>query len=183
MVFAGITTSGLLDEIIPDVDTEYEKIYTIPISENSGFTDPELVDISSSSEYEDFKDNIDGFEITDISMEVVAFDGPSDMYFSGEVLARDTAMETEVIVGDFMSANLSELVANDSVYMVSKLITGLDQVEVWLEDPGMFYALASYNLTDKEGNPYPLNDAEYNLKLGLKYMVTVITVASSEEEE
>jgi hypothetical protein len=182
LVFAGLTSCGLLDEIIPDIDTEYNEVFTIPISDNSGNTDPQLVDIASSREYDDFKNNIDGFEINEITIEVLSFDGPSDMFFSGEVLALDTTMSNKIVVGKIISANISQLVENDSVYSVETLVPGLEQVAVWLEDPGKFYAQTSYNLTNKEGDPYPLGDEEYSLELGLKYKVTVITVSGTKED-
>src|SRR6056297_2187344 len=84
-VFSGLTSCELFDDLIPDVDTEYSKTFSVLISENQGETESELVDITDSDEYEDFKDNIKGYEINKINYEITEINVPENMYFSGSV--------------------------------------------------------------------------------------------------
>lgn len=183
LIIAGLTSCDLLDELIPDVETDYERNFHISITDNSGFTELELIDVASSEDYAEFQDNINGYEITSIVISVTAYNGPEDMYFNGTILARDTTLTVSVDVADIPHTNISTLLASESEFDVEEIAEGIDQVINWLDDPGKFYAQASYNLTDAMGEPYPVSDEDYSIDLMVKYYVTVITGAGSSSEE
>lgn len=175
--FLGFGSCGLLDDLIPDVDTTFSKTFYIDIDSPSGEEGPETIDVNDSEDYEDFEDNIDGFEINDIKFEIFNYDGPDDLYFRGNIMAVSTDGSESVIAGTIENFLLSNYADDGMEHQVIEVTEGLDQIIDWLDSPGNFDLYVSYELVDSMGNLYDTEGMNYSLDLKLIYYVTVLTGA------
>ncbi len=173
VVFLG--SCEMLNQLLPDLETEFEKVFTINVTSTQGSTSFELIDLSTIEEYEDYQDNISGFNVTGIGFEIENYDGPEDMNLTCELIARSTDGETDVKVGDINSVNIYTIADNGVEYDAVELTSGLDQVVAWLDNPGSFYVSTSYVVTDMMGEAYPVSAQGYSFDLRVRYYVSVLT--------
>ena len=170
-----LASCEMLNQLLPDLDTEFEKVFTINVTSTQGSTSFEFIELSTIEEYEDYQDNIDGFNITGIGFEIENYDGPEDMNLTCELMARSTDGKTDVKVGDINNVNIYAIADNGVEYEAEELTSGLDQVVAWLDDPGSFYVSTSYVVTDMMGEPYPVSAQGYSFDLKVRYYVSVLT--------
>jgi len=166
---------SLFDSLIPDVDTDYSKTFTVHITNSSGYTVSTLVDVTSSSDYNDFKDHIDGFTINKITWQISDYQAPDDMYFNGTVNAWDVDSTKSFHVADIRKVKLANVVSAGEQDNVDEISAGTDLIAGWLNSPGRFYFDAGYELTDSSGKPYMVEGKNYSFKMTLTYYVTVKT--------
>jgi len=172
-----ITSCELIDEAIPDVDTSYSETFFVDIGSNSGQSSKILVDITDSDEYNDFKENIKGFEITAVKYQVLNYNAPADMYFNGTITVISADDSETLTSGTVRNIPLSTIAGDGKEYDVTSEAPGIQKIEEWLDSPGSFYVMLQYNLVDSTGNPYPTEGKGYSFDLKIIYEVTVETGA------
>ena len=166
----------LLDNLIPDVDTDFNKTFTVVLTSNSGYTEDELVDVTESDEYENFRDNIKGFKVNKITFQILDANIPDDMYFQGSINCSEETSGQTATAGVISRAKLLTL-AEGAIENECELSTDeTKKIVAWLDDPGKFKYNAYYLLTGESGNPYDLSQNQgYSFRLKIKFYVTVIT--------
>lgn len=170
----GISSCGLISNLIPDVETEFSHTYTVNVGDNSNETDPEEVDVKSSEEYEDFKNNIGGFSIDNIVFMIENYNAPEDMWFNG-VINASAEGQSPVKVGTINRVQLSTIADNGEEYDLTDYVANVQTLVDWLDSPGKFSAVLTYNLTDETGDPYKTEDMGYYFDVKVIYKVTVET--------
>lgn len=174
VTFVGISSCGLISDLIPDVETEFSQTYTVRVGDNSNETDPKTIDVTSSEEYEDFKNNIEGFTIDEIVFQILNYHAPADLYFDGEIEASIEG-ETPVTAGTINRVQLKPIADSMEEYEIVQYVDNIQQLVDWLDSPGQFTATLKYNLTNAAGNPYLTEDQGYNFQVKVIYRVTVET--------
>lgn len=176
--FGGLISCGLFDNLIPDVDTTYTSSFVVSIVSNEGETLMDEINITDSQEYEDFKDNINGYKITKITYSVVQANIPDDMYLSGTVKCYSTDEQEVVSVGTIVPVKLFDIIDISDEQDVVQLNEGVTKVLGWLDAPGSFKMNAVYSLKNAAGGAYSISGTEdYGFTLKLKFYVTVETGA------
>lgn len=175
-VLLGFSSCSIIDSLIPDVNTEYSITFPVEIGDNSGSTEPDSVDVTDSEDYNDFKDNIDGYEIQKILFQIRNFNAPADMFFEGQLLATSIDGTENATVGTIERFRLSEYADDIVEHQVTKVATGVKKVVSWLDSPGKFLAEMSYQLTDESGQPYEIpEESNYFFDVKIIYKVKVKT--------
>ena len=169
------SSCGLISDLIPDVDTTFEKIIPVDIEDNSGYTDADTIDLESSGDYSEFEGNIDGFKINEIRFDILNYNVPPDMYFTATIHAISEDGTESVIPGKISSSLLRSLAEDEKENEVEEISEGLDKVIEWLDSPGRFIVKLSYELKDASGNPYPVEGEGYRFDIKIIFDVTVIT--------
>ena len=171
-----INSCDLLDNLIPDVNTKFTKTFTISVTENSGFTNDETVNIADSEEYNDFKENIKGFEVTKITYEILNADVPDNMYFQGSLKCSEEVSGESATAGTIGRINLSNISDTFTEREYELNTDGINLITGWLSDPGKFKYNAWYTLTNASSNPYVIpENSNYNFKLRIKFYIKVKT--------
>jgi len=170
------TSCSLVNEIVPDVNTDYSKAIKVQIFTNSGESGDQIIDVSTSEQYNDFKNNIGGFELRKITYEINNVNTPEDMYFNGNVICSNEEKTEIYTIGSMEKGNLIALEAQGEKKLASTA-ENVDKVLGWLDSPGRFKLKSSYILTNQDGSPYPINGliAGSNFELVIKLYVTVKT--------
>jgi hypothetical protein len=170
------SSCDMVSDLIPDVDTDFSKTFQIQIFTPSGTTDPQIVDVTTSEDYNDFKNNIGGYELRKITYRVKNVNAPEDMYFSGTVVCGNEENTEAYIIGTIAQANLAALDSSETENEVILSTDNIDKVLGWLDSPGIFKVNASYALTKADGTPYSIIGVEgSNFELVVKFYVTVKT--------
>ncbi len=177
LVTLSFSSCDLLDELIPDIDTELSKSFQIQIYDNSGTTEPELIDVTTSEEYNDFKDNIEGFELRKVTYEVKNYNTPDDMYFSGDIICSNEENTESFVIGSMLKQNIASLSTTGGEIEVPYAAEAVDKVLAWLDSPGRFKLQAGYKFTNADDIPYVINgtNSGSNFELVIKFYVTVKT--------
>jgi len=165
------------DDMIPDVDTDFTEIFKIQIFSGTGVSPVKIIDVSGSEEYNDFKNNIGGFEIRKITCQVKNCNAPEDMYFTGTIYCSNEEDNEEFSVGSIQNVNLSELAASGLEMDIPVIKESMNKVLSWLDDPGRFKVKSAYSLFKYDGSPYKINSSNEgsNFELMLTFYITVIT--------
>ena len=171
-----VSSCGLVNEVVPDVDTDLAKTIKVQIFTNTGESADQLVDVSSSEEYNDFKNNISGFELRKITYEVKNVNTPDDMYLNGSVICSNEEKTEIYTLGTIAKGNLYQLGAAGEKSIAASA-ESTDKVLSWLDSPGRFKLKSNYVLTNQDGSPYFINGviAGSNFDLVIKLYVTVKT--------
>jgi hypothetical protein len=156
ILFFGVGSCNLADEAIPDVQTILAKTFQIKIFSNSGISAEQIVDISSSAEYNDFKNILDGYDLIKITYQVKNDNIPEDMYLTGEVICKNEEGNQQVTVGSITRVKISDVAEQATENDVNENFTDINKVLGWLENPGRFKLSSSYTLTDVQNSPYPI---------------------------
>lgn len=170
----GISSCGLISDLIPDVETEFSHTYTVNVGDNTNQTKPKEIDVKSSEEYEDFKDNIGGFSIDNVVFMIEDYRAPDDMWFNG-VIEASAEGEDPVKVGTINRVQLSTIADTGEEYDISDYVANAQTLVNWLDSPGKFTAVLYYDLTDEVGDPYQTEDMGYRFDVKVTYKVTVET--------
>lgn len=149
--------------LIPDIDEIVDGTYTVHIDSNltTGYTYTDSLDLSQYTEYEKYKESITSYEITQISCEIVDFEAPEDLWFSGTVIAHDMDSVVRVVIAEFDTIHLYK-VYNDTLEVdLIEDETGLSQVSAWMEDPGKFKYHIEYQFVNEDNTPYLFDEEDY----------------------
>jgi hypothetical protein len=170
-----ISSCGLISDLIPDVDTEFSKKFSVMINSASGTSASELIDVENSEEYNEFKDNIHGYIINDIRFEITNFNAPADLYFTGAIIAESEDGAGSVTAGSIGKVLLGSIADDGVEHAVDEVVAGTEQIAAWLEAPGKFVAMVSYQLAKADGSPYPTEGKGYGFDMKIILDVTVET--------
>lgn len=165
--------------LIPDIDEIVDGVYTINIDSNltTGYTLNDSLDLSQYEEYEKYRESITSYEITKISCEIVDFDAPEDLWFSGTVIAHDRDSAVSVVIAAFDTIHLYK-VYNDTLEVdLVEDEAGLSQVAAWMEDPGKFKYHIEYLFVNEDNTPYQFSEEDYGdfFKIRLNFSMLLKT--------
>jgi len=173
----GLCSCDAINDLIPDIDTDFTETFQIQIFTNSAESENQIVDVTSSAEFNDFKDKIGGFKLRKISYKVKNYNAPADMFFSGTVICSNEELTETYIIGAIDNANLSEQAESGHEIDLTIETENVEKVLSWLDSPGRFNLKTSYFLTKSDGTLYEINgdNAGSNFELEVKVYVTVKT--------
>jgi hypothetical protein len=177
--FLALTFSSceLLNKLLPDVETSFTKTFPVQIISNSGETDPKQIDVTESADYNDFKDNIDKFELNKITYVIKNFNPPADdnMYLNGTIICSNQDNTESFVVGSIPKIHLSAVSNTGQENDVTKEATeNINKVLSWLDSRGKFLLKAGYNIVNSDGTPYAITglNSGANFELVIKFYVT-----------
>ncbi len=162
--------------IIPDFNDVVDEIFTINIDSDltTGFTQSDSLDLTQYEAYEKYKENFTSFEITEITFEIVEFDAPEDLWFSGTIIAHDMDSTVSVVIAEFDTIHIYE-VYNDSIEVdLVEDQAGLSQVSTWMEDPGKFNYHIEYEFVNEDTTPYIFAEEDYGDFFKIKLNMAVL---------
>jgi hypothetical protein len=156
--------------LIPDIDEIVSGTYTVDIDSDltTGSTHTDSVDLTQYEEYEEYKDIIISYEITKLTCEIVAFEAPEDLWFSGKVIAHDMDSTLSVEIASFDAIHLHTVYSDTLEVELIEDQTGLDQVALWMEDPGKFKYYVEYQFVNEDKTPYIFEEEDYGGFFDLK---------------
>jgi hypothetical protein len=172
------SSCDLINELIPDIDTDFSKTFKIQIITNSGESDEEIIDVTTSEEYDDFKDNIEKFEYRKTTYLVKNANVPNDMYFNGNIVCSDEEGKERLTVGSIENANIAEIASiGDEIKVIDAANENIEKVLGWLDSLGKFKIQGVYNITNANGTPYFIDSktSGSNFELEIKLYVTAKT--------
>jgi hypothetical protein len=158
LLFFYSCTTGNDKNPMPEINTDLTKNFRILIRANSGVSDPQLIDVSTSSNYNDFKNNIGGFDISKITYKIKNYNAPADMYFDGTLICSNEEETETYDIGDIHKVNLSVLVADSIENTIIPAPENKDKVLAWLDSPGRFKAKSGYTFTNADGSLFIMDD-------------------------
>jgi|SRR6056297_277595 len=174
-----LSSCEIIDQLVPDVEKTVTETFDVIIDANvaTGETEKIFVDVTDSDEYQDYKDNIKGYEINEITFEINNYNAPEDLYFTGNIVAFDDAESTFVTIGDLDPVSLKEVADDASEYPVYQGEDGFEQVLEWLEDPGNFNLKFTYNFQNEMGTDYSFEPEDFGSTFQLKvhFYMTILT--------
>jgi hypothetical protein len=179
LLFVSFSSCEVLNQAVPDVDTSFEKTFQIKmIYSNEGTTEAQVVDITESDEYNDFRDNVDGFELKKISYKIQKCNIPEDMYFEGSVICYNEEETQSVSLGTTKKDKLLDLEKLNGEQQL-KLEAGenISTVLSWIENPGKFKVRSGFSLTNELGVLYPIDfdSRGSNFEVVVKFYLSVKT--------
>ncbi len=172
-----LTSCDLISDLVPDIDTDFSKTYQVKIYSNKGETANLLLDVTTSDEYNDFKNNIEGFELRRITYEIKNYNAPEDLYFTGDVICSNEEETESYIVGRINKTKISDLADTGNENDLTEVMENIETVLSWLENPGKLNVKTGYILTDVDDNPYKINglNSGSNFELVINFYLTVKT--------
>jgi hypothetical protein len=172
-----LSSCDLINELIPDVDTTFPATFQIQIFSNSGVSDPEIIDVTNSEDYNDFKDNIEGFELNKITYVIKNANVPEDMFCSGTIICSNEENTESYTIGSISRINISQAATVTEETEIPKAADKVDKILGWLDSPGKFIMKSGYSVTNADETPYIINglNAGSNFELEIKFYVTVKT--------
>lgn len=157
-------------DVIPDIDEIVDGVYTVNIDSDlaTGSTYSDSLDLSQFDEYETYKENISSYDITKITCEIIQFDAPEDLWFSGKLLANDMDSTVSVVIAEFDSIHLYQVASDSTEVALVQQEAGINQVSAWMEDPGKFKYHMEYQLENEDGTPYVFDEEDYGDSFKIK---------------
>jgi|GEM_PF-2530878 len=149
--------------LIDDIDETVSGTFTVRIDSDisTGFTYTDSLDLSQYEEYETYRENISSFAITSITFEIIAYDAPEDLLFSGTVVAHDMDSIVSVVVAEFDTLQLHKMATDSLKVELAEQEEGLAQVIEWMEDLGEFKYHIEYQFVNEDGSPYLFDEEDY----------------------
>ncbi len=170
-----IPSCSLVNEIVPDIETDFTQETLIQFRSSTGESAEKLIDVTLSEDYNDFKNNIEKFEIRKITYQIINANIPEDMYLNGEVICSNEEKTETYIIGTITKGNLLELEAQGEKN-VNMAPENIGKVLEWMNSPGRFKLKSGYVLTKPDGSSYIITgDVSNNFVLVIKFYVKVIT--------
>jgi hypothetical protein len=160
---------------VPDVKTSFSKEFLIQIYTSSGESKTLPVEVSSAPNYNDFKNDIVGFEINSITYKIKNNNAPLGMFLNGSVICSNDIETETYTIGSISNADLSALEASNTENAIEPSREYTDKVLSWLDSPGKFLAKSGYSFTQKDGTPFliSIDDRGKNFILAVTFHVTV----------
>lgn len=178
-MFIGLSSCEVVNQLIPDVDEVFTQTYNVTINEDvpTGISDTTLIDVTSSEDFDDYSQYLSGYEITKVTYEIVDYDAPEDLYFSGSINAFDIDETTNVVLGSFASFNLADAASLGEESEVEQDADAVEQVISWLDNPGSFNLNFSYGFEDAQANTYVFAEEDFGstFKVKVNFHVTILT--------
>ena len=170
VVMIVLGSCGLISEAVPDVDTKISNTYQITInsSDPSGMFTTSFIEIQDNPDFAEYDEYITGYAINKITYEIIKYNAPEDLYFSGSVLAYDKDSITVVNVGEISSVNLLEISNLEGASEVPADTEATEQIVSWLDDPGTFNFSFTYDFENQDGTPYVFSQEEFGSSFSLK---------------
>lgn len=176
VMMAVFSSCNLVSDLVPDVDTDFTKTFQVKIFSNTGLSDKQEVDVTTSSEYNDFKNNVEGYVVNKITYKIKNVNAPEDMYFNGSIVCSNEENTESYTIGTMGQANLITLETSGAENEVIKSAENIDKIITWLDSPGRFNVQAGYTLTKADGSSYSVLGIEgSNFEIVVKFYVTVKT--------
>lgn len=165
--------------LIPDIDEIVDGVYTVNIDSDlaTGSTYTDSLDLTQFDEYETYQENISSYDITKITCDIIQYDAPEDLWFSGKVIANDVDSTVSVLVGEFKSLHLSQVATDSTEVQLVENQEGLNQVIAWMEDTGKFKYHLEYQFENEDGSPYVFMEEDYgdSFKIKLNFSLLLET--------
>jgi hypothetical protein len=167
----------IVDSAVPDVNTTLSKSFQIKIYQSSGVSKEEIIDISSSNEYNSFKNLVKGYELSKITYQLKNDNVPADMYFSGMVICKNEDGTQPFTVGNITRVKISDLALSTNENQISENQIDINKVLGWLDNPGRFKVVSSYSVTNEQNAPYQITStvAGSNFELIIRFYIVVKT--------
>jgi len=177
LIIATFSSCNLVDGLVPDVDTSFTKTFQIKIFSYEGKSATQLVDVTTSEEYNDFKNNIEGFKLHKVTYLIRKDNVPEDMFFSGTVVCNNEEDTESYILGSIPKAKLADMALAGEEYTLDNASVNADKIISWLNSPGKFKVRSDYTLTNPDGTPYSINtyNTGSNFELVVHFYVKVKT--------
>ncbi len=157
-----LTSCEMVNKAVPDVDTDVVKTFNVVIDTNltSGESDTTFVDITEYQEYEDYSDFITGYAIDRISFEITDYNAPEDLYFDGSIMLYDADGNIRYSLAELEAVDLSSLAADGTESDLTLNQEVIDQLLLWLDDPGAFGVNFLYGFKNSDGTDYNFSDED-----------------------
>lgn len=156
--------------LLPDFDEVVDGIYTVNIDSDleTGSTYTDSLDLTQFEEYEDYRDNVSSYDITDITCEIIEYDAPEDLWFSGTLIAHDMDSTVSVVIAEFDTLHLFQVATDSLEVALVEVEDGITQVAAWMEDPGKFKYYLEYQFENEDGTPYLFDEEDYGDSFQIK---------------
>jgi hypothetical protein len=179
VISLALTSCEMINNLIPDVEKTESETFPIYVDKNepSGVTDTTIIDITTTDEYKEYKDRIKGYKVKWITAEIENYNGPDDLYFSGEIICFDDQGQTVVSAGKVTEISLKDMDDKDMEEKLYDGKEGYDQIVRWLKKPGKFNIRFEYKFTDAMGVDYNFTPEEIgaNFTLKLNFRLVILT--------
>lgn len=166
-------------DLIPDIDEIVDGVYTVNIDSDltTGYTYTDSLDLNQFEEYETYRENISSYDITKITCEIIDFDAPEDLWFSGTVIAHDMDSTVSVVIAEFEGLHLYQVAADSLEVQLVENEEGLSQVVAWMEESGKFKFHIEYLFENEDGTPYLFGEEDYgdSFKIKLNFSLLLET--------
>jgi hypothetical protein len=168
-----------LGDLVPDIDKVVTESYQVTIDANvpTGVTDTIFIDVQEYPEYQDYKQYVSGYKVNKIGYLLEDYNAPEDLFFTGSIIATDSANVTEIVVGTVPSLSLFDLST-----MVEEGEMVLDTVAVnqlinWIEDPGNFNIKFQFKFENSDGSDYNFVEEDFGstFTMKVKLYLTIVT--------
>jgi hypothetical protein len=178
------SSCDLLNELIPDIEKDITKTFTITIEENvpAGVTDDIFIDVREYEEYQTYLQFIDGYAINKISYEILDFSAPEDLYFVGNVEAYESEVSSAVTLAQVASVNLSAVAALATEQEVAVDAAAVEQAIAWMTDPGSFNVRFAYELQQENGSEYVFTEEDFGSSFKVKVNISIAILTGGSEE-
>ena len=168
--FAGLTSCDMLGDIIPDIDKVVTETYEFVIDENTveGITEEKFIDIRAFDEFQTYSQYVDGYMLSKATYEILDFNAPEDLYFSGSIKVTDVDSTTIVTLATIAPENLEYLSSIDEEQEFVLDTMSVKQVIAWMEDPGSFNISFSYAFQNADGSDYEFAEEDFGSSFKVK---------------
>jgi hypothetical protein len=167
------------DDIVPDIEKEIVESYTVTIDAEtpSHVGDTVYIDIEEFEEFADFEQYVNGYALNKITYEIVEFDASENLYFSGVIMANDSAMSETITVGSISTTNMNDLFTIGEVQTMEQEEGASEQLVAWLDDPGNFYVVYDFAFENEDGTDHVFTEEEYGstIKIKVSFHLTIMT--------
>jgi len=184
-VFAGLTSCDMLGDFIPDIDKVVSETYEFVIDENiaGGITDEEFIDIRAYEEFQTYSQYVDGYMLSKATYEILDFNAPDNLYFTGSIEVTDVDSTTTVTLATIAPENLEHLstIGEEREFVLDTVAVA--QVIAWMEDPGSFNISFSYAFQNADGSDYEFAEEDFgsSFKVKTNLYLTISTNFSTTE--
>lgn len=168
--FAVFTSCEMLNEFIPDIDKVVSETYEFVIEEDvpTGMTEATFVDIRDSDEFQTYSQYVDGYLVNKATYEILDYDAPEDLYFTGTIEVTDVDSTTTVKLAEIAPENLNHLstIGEEQDFVLDS--AAMMQVVSWMEDPGSFNISFAYAFQNADGSDYVFEEADFGSSFKVK---------------
>lgn len=166
-------------DLVPDIDQVISLSYDVTIDENvsEGGSDTSLIDIAENKEFQNYSQYITEYRLRKITLEVSAYDAPEDLFFSGAMIAYDTAFSAGTEVARIDSLSLFDLYSSGVKVEMEEDTVATEQILAWLEDPGSFNVSFLFGFESDTGTAYDFKpeDIGSTFRFKVNYHLTFVT--------
>jgi hypothetical protein len=153
-IFCGFLSCHKTIEPKPVIEIRFSNSLKIQIRSNTGESATQLVDVTTSERYKDFKNNVEQFEISKITCLIKNYNAPDDMYFNGTLICSNEVETESYPIGSTKHINPSGLAAEGLEKEIAVSPENIDKVIAWLDSPGKFIIKSGYSLINADETPY-----------------------------